>query len=730
MIKRKNSPSCVILSAAKNLILILAVAGYSINAQPFTKEEKEILQLQDTRTLGENKQLIKFLNSANNKTVYCSVFALSNIGDTNTVNNLYSTLLESNDNNVKLISAFALGQVFSSKSADYLRTFMAYISNETKNIDIALTVRILDAVSKAGSSNSLELIQDFTPYFENDSFRQAVALAIARFGMRKIKNDNSFRRLAEIMEQSTDSTVRKYAAYAFNRIGDRQALLNYNTELVTLSQSPEPYTKMWAFSAIGKQLDTSAASVNYMVESLEKESDWRVRVNICNALGNYKFDLNSPGLDNVTSALLRHAVSDESGHVSITAWQALGKLFAGVDTRNPLTRKIQQDIQFTLTPGKAIDWQLKAEAVKAYTKIFRDEIKDELLSLFLQTDNYDIKAAVVNSFGSMENGLVYKELRDSISNDVMRYNAKNPNKDGSMIGSPDLAKIYKAFVEALAELDNKLDEENRNNIRLIFSEFAASKNEAITDLCLTNLQDSIYLQYRSETAQVMTFDYPGFTYPKDKEVMLMYIQTWGNLKYEGVKDLLIGNLEHRDYDIAKASADALKNTTGKVYEGGITASKYRTDFDWKFIENLDNKKYTVIKTNRGSIKIELFKDTAPFTVQNFVKLSERGYYNNTIFHRVVPNFVIQGGDPTGTGYGGPGYSIRSEFSPLPFDAYTVGMASSGKDTEGSQFFITHCPTPHLDGKYTLFGRVVDGFDVVDKIQIGDVIESVSFSSTP
>jgi cyclophilin family peptidyl-prolyl cis-trans isomerase len=93
----------------------------------------------------------------------------------------------------------------------------------------------------------------------------------------------------------------------------------------------------------------------------------------------------------------------------------------------------------------------------------------------------------------------------------------------------------------------------------------------------------------------------------------------------------------------------------------------------------------------------------------------------------VPNFVIQGGDPTGTGYGGPGYSIRSEFSDMQFDAYTVGMASSGKDTEGSQFFITHSPQYHLDGKYTLFGSVTEGREVVNEIQIGDIIETISFS---
>jgi cyclophilin family peptidyl-prolyl cis-trans isomerase len=299
-----------------------------------------------------------------------------------------------------------------------------------------------------------------------------------------------------------------------------------------------------------------------------------------------------------------------------------------------------------------------------------------------------------------------------------------------MIGSPDLAKIYKAFVETLAELDEGLDTENRNITRLIFSEFAASKNPAITDLCLTNLQDSMYLGYRTETCQVMLFDYHGFKYPKDKDVLLMFLQAWDNMRYEDVKDLYTSNLKHSDYDIAKASADALKNLAGKDYEKQITAPKYRTDFDWDFIDKLNDKKYATVKTNQGDIKIELYPGLTPFTVQNFVKLSEKGYYNNTIFHRVVPNFVIQGGDPTGTGYGGPGYSIRSEFSPVAFDAYTVGMASSGKDTEGSQFFITHSPQPHLDGKYPLFGKVIEGFDVVDRIQAGDRIESVSFSPKP
>jgi cyclophilin family peptidyl-prolyl cis-trans isomerase len=109
---------------------------------------------------------------------------------------------------------------------------------------------------------------------------------------------------------------------------------------------------------------------------------------------------------------------------------------------------------------------------------------------------------------------------------------------------------------------------------------------------------------------------------------------------------------------------------------------------------------------------------------SFVRLAVSGFYNGLTFHRVVPNFVVQGGDPRGDGWGGPGYSIRSELGTARYERGTVGMASSGKDTEGCQFFITHSAQPHLDGRYTIFAVVERGMDVVDALQIGDRILSV------
>jgi peptidyl-prolyl cis-trans isomerase B (cyclophilin B) len=126
--------------------------------------------------------------------------------------------------------------------------------------------------------------------------------------------------------------------------------------------------------------------------------------------------------------------------------------------------------------------------------------------------------------------------------------------------------------------------------------------------------------------------------------------------------------------------------------------------------------HAIIQTNHGPIHVELFPDDAPKTVNNFVKLANDGFYDRVIFHRVIPDFMIQGGDPTGTGSGGPGYSFEDEFNDHKVERGALAMANAGPNTNGSQFFIvTTDAAPWLDGKHTVFGRVTDGMDVVDKI---------------
>jgi peptidyl-prolyl cis-trans isomerase B (cyclophilin B) len=133
----------------------------------------------------------------------------------------------------------------------------------------------------------------------------------------------------------------------------------------------------------------------------------------------------------------------------------------------------------------------------------------------------------------------------------------------------------------------------------------------------------------------------------------------------------------------------------------------------------------VFDTSRGPIRVELAPDKAPLTVANFVNLAKRGFYDGLSFHRVIADFMVQGGCPEGSGRGGPGYRFEDETgNGLRHDRGVLSMANAGPNTNGSQFFITHVPTPWLDGKHTVFGKVVEGLEVVDAVQQGDAIKSI------
>ena len=140
---------------------------------------------------------------------------------------------------------------------------------------------------------------------------------------------------------------------------------------------------------------------------------------------------------------------------------------------------------------------------------------------------------------------------------------------------------------------------------------------------------------------------------------------------------------------------------------------------------MDDIKIT-LQTSKGNINLTLFPDDAPITVCSFLHLASRGFYNGLTFHRVIPNFMIQGGCPDGTGRGNPGYKFECECKPhRRHDKPGIfSMANAGPNTNGSQFFITHCPTPHLDGKHPVFGEVTEGQDIVDSIKGGDLINEV------
>jgi cyclophilin family peptidyl-prolyl cis-trans isomerase len=196
----------------------------------------------------------------------------------------------------------------------------------------------------------------------------------------------------------------------------------------------------------------------------------------------------------------------------------------------------------------------------------------------------------------------------------------------------------------------------------------------------------------------------------------------------GTRPLLTEALKDKDWAVRVRAADLLREQ--KVTDGVPLAMRPATageDIEgaaWKTMVAPPYSPHAFLDTDKGTVEIELAVLDAPITSRNFVNLARKGFFNGVAFHRIVPDFVAQGGDPRGDGEGGPGYTIRDELNERPYLRGTVGMALDWRDTGGSQFFIALSPAPHLDARYTVFGTVVAGMEVVDKLLPRDVIRRV------
>ncbi len=216
---------------------------------------------------------------------------------------------------------------------------------------------------------------------------------------------------------------------------------------------------------------------------------------------------------------------------------------------------------------------------------------------------------------------------------------------------------------------------------------------------------------------------------RDKELndaALAILDSLGKQKNATANDAIKSALDSEDHLIRRRAVALLKtNAVGDFSSRIQTVKSGNSTVDYnRAIARIGTPVTAVVSTTKGSFNIQLLPEEAPLTVDNFINLARRNYFGGITVHRVVPNFVIQDGDPRGDGNGGPGYQIRCEINQSPYGRGAVGMALSGKDTGGSQWFVTHAPQPHLDGGYTVFGNVISGMDVVDSIVRGDVIRSI------
>lgn len=365
-----------------------------------------------------------------------------------------------------------------------------------------------------------------------------------------------------------------------------------------------------------------------------------------------------------TKEVLVQALHDSSMNVGITAAETI----KGVLTKNDWE-------EISALARKHEHWRIQANLFEAALAVSNDnELAEEITSVYNGSTNPYQKAALLTAL--QHSILSYQFVRDQLLiNDepVIKASAAS-----SLVGM----NYHKDFDPSL-----------RPQFANLYLEAIGSGDAALLGIIIEALVDST-LNYKSVIKD--------FTFLKKARKKLSL---------------------PKDFESIASLESAIAYFEGRKNSPEIK-SEFNHPIPWTLVKKIPRDQKAIIKTSKGIITIRLFIDEAPGSVANFISLVSNNFYDNKFFHRVVPNFVLQGGCPRGDGWGSEAYSIRSEFSFRRYNTGSIGMASAGKDTEGTQWFISHSPTPHLDGRYTIFAEVESGMDIVHKMEVGDRIHSI------
>ncbi|HLX12066.1 MAG TPA: peptidylprolyl isomerase [Bacteroidota bacterium] len=624
--------------------------------------------------------------------------AYGSLQDTTALPLLLKCLTMDPDSGVSVAAAFAIGETggfLCDSSKDKLtHEILSVRIDAIKDSHASARRRIIEEIGKFGSANALkDLMMKFSNGPTSEDLRPFL-MSIARFAIRGVFKDDADMQLVTIVSRA--ETAPWQAFYAMQRIGKQPILQKEAKSLVSAVRNPDPLARMNFATFLGKNGDRTLAEqpLEHLASS---DPDWRVRVNALKAMGVLDY-----GTDSSAIRVFIDATDDSNAYVAITALSTIGTMSVHPDGGRLQTLLFHRLQTVSSNADRRKPWQLQAEAANSLAKLTGKEA-----------------LAFVDS-GSIDNKLLEGRLIEALG-----Y-AGDPAKLQTIlkyvsIGDPILTS---AGLNALLELNkrNRADSELRDKSYQAAIDAMKSSDMAIATTAASVLGDSLFL--RTESVDPLLASLRSRKLPDDVEAIQEIIATLGKIGSKDAIPDLKKELSATDRSIALAAQASLKRITGEVFPIASKFTPQYSDYDLAYLSSLPSTVRVTVKTSKGDIHIELFPDQAPFTVMSCLKLADRGFYRGTIFHRVVPNFVIQGGDPRGDGWGGPGYALRSEFSSLTYDEGVVGIASAGKDTEGSQFFITQSPQPHLDGRYTIIGRVVSGMEVSDKILVGDRIIDV------
>lgn len=696
----------------KNIFAALLISVSTLYAQQFTQQEKEILQLQDQRSLSDGK-LVMFLRSTDAHLRFLAVRALANIQDTSSVHSLLP-LLNDSTGEVRAVAAFALGQI-GGDSAD--RALCHTLDVEQ---DSAVLSHVLEALGKCGSKSTLDSVLMYAEENSDKGLNNDFALSLARFAIRGIKSERTIWKCFEYL-YSADAAVRSNSLYALWRSAPHGLLdieIAKHAELLdSLSRDNDADVRLNCAALLARSKSKDAIEiVKNRIADIGHESDWHVRVGLVRALG---------AAIAISHELLQEYVvflSDENDHVKIATLQSLDAVAPALWQDTSVVLQLKNKIK-SLAETNSISEAVRGEAFLTLGRFFPDELR--FCNMFADSANASSRLKTK-----------YLDARSQIANKanlslLLQY-LDNSDAVISMTAWECLRRLTTPQSLSIIQLDST---QQASLPLMIFTKAKTvlSRNDiGITTLVANYCVDTVAFSPLRKAHLVSSFadeliaSYKNLKVPEGTEAMQAVVEALGSIGDTHIVPFLETVMRNGEPSVAAEAKSTLKLLTGKTYAESLPVQNYEEHSrkDWKILEEIKAHQHVIISTTKGEVVLELLKDHAPFTVLSFVKLIREKYYNGLIFHRVVPNFVVQGGDPRGDGWGGPEFTLRTETSLVNYDRGSCGMASAGKDTEGSQFFITHTATPHLDGRYTIFGTVVKGMDVVGRLQIGDKILSM------
>jgi len=662
-------------------LMFLSFAQAQKNPNPIKSVDqkiKHLMRLQDERDILE---IGKYLKDTNPEVLKQAALALANLQDTIAVP-LLSEISSRQSEEDKIPFVFALGRIGpSSITGEYL---FAELGNAgSSNLRTAL----YEALGRAGSPVYLDSLLSIPIQSNAEKFSKLTG--IIRFAIRGIKNNSSIAYIVSCLNND-DEKVREKAAYALSRSSGPTQLKDYLEEIIPglKKERQDAYLIINALMPLAQNDTLKQIFISYM------DKDWKEQLSALKALEKYQLSK-----DDLNLVIKTGGSSNE--HVRLALFRFLSK--ASLKDSND-ANYVQEIIKGFLVKEN-LNWRERAElyislANRAGEKALDDLIKES------QSKNPLYNAKMIRAIGDINSLSAVNAL-------LFKLNVSEPQ--------PNMAQL-----EAISRLRTKvkLDTTEIDQIKNILLRSLKSKNIAVVTTAVIAANNN---QFRNlipfkEYASV----YNRLKLPDDVEGILEFVKLFTLIRSAESISILEKMVNSESDAVSKTAIDNLYDLTGKEYSRSTTeAVKTKNSYyDFKYLEKITKNPFIEIVTGKGKIKIELFPKDAPFTCMSICKLIDRKYFDKLIFHRVVSNFVIQGGDPMGTGWGGPGYSIRTEISQQTFGTGYLGMASAGKDTEGSQFFITHSPQSHLDGRYTVFGKVVEGMDVVNIVQEGDRMVSV------